>query len=111
MLGDTLCLCVHLFRFIRFLLHSFYSRYLSALNVPAPRTTECVTVSFDCSQLQQEEIANLKKDRDEAEEELEAERTAICEMKTMGRELIANHKHQVAQLEGETLPSNRCDIK
>ena len=72
--------------------------------MPDPRTTERIT-SFDCSQLHLEEVATLKKERDEAEEELEAERTAISKLKTMGRELIAKHDHQVAQLEGETLPS------
>ena len=75
---------------------------ISALNFPDPRTTERVTFSFDCSQLHLEDIAMVKKDRDE---ELEAERSTISKLKMMGRDLIANHEHQVAQLEGETLPS------
>ena len=74
---------------------------ISALNFPDPRTTERVTFSFDCSQLHLEDIAKVKKDRDE---ELEAERSTISKLKMMGRDLIANHEHQVAQLEGETLP-------
>ena len=83
---------------------AFYFQSFSALNLPAPLLAR-ITLSFDCSQLHLEEVATLKKERDEAEEELEAERIAISKLKTMGRDLIANHEHQVAQLEGETLPS------
>ena len=80
---------------------AFYFQSFSALNLPAPLLAR-VTLSFDCSQHHLVEIAKVTKERDEADEELEAERTAISKLKTMGRELIANHEHQVAQLEGET---------
>ena len=101
------CTCVNFYS----LIHSnyfgnvaFYFQSFSALNLPAPLLAR-VTLSFVCSQHHLVEIAKVTKERDEADEELEAERTAICKLKTMGRELIAKHEHQVAQLEGEPLPS------